>query len=116
VDRPAVASLFSEDGVIELPGNRLVEGRSAIAGHFSPRPGVATIHLCSNVLIEQTGESEARGTCHLVSYRHDGEPPLALPLESKTPHTIGLYYDAFVRAEGSWLFRRRRLVAYFKGR
>lgn len=111
--RDQVADLFTEDAVLEL-GDRVMRGRDEIRAGMRPRPGVVTLHFCTNTVIDLVDESTARGTTHLLSFGGAGEPsefPLGLPVV----RTGGIYFDEFRRVDGRWLFSRRRLERIFAG-
>jgi len=113
--RHKVATLFAEDGTLELHRGKL-HGRPAIAEDFKERPCVVTLHYCTNVVIDLLGLDRAEGTAHLLSigHRSDGEP-LLLPLAMPMARTAGIYHDTYVRHRGKWLFQSRRLEVVFNG-
>jgi hypothetical protein len=113
--RERVASLFTETGTLELPRRKLV-GRAAIMEDFKPRPGVVTLHYCTNVVVEIIDAANARGTVHLLSLGHESDREITeFPLPMPVARTGGIYHDAYVREAGGWLFQSRRLEAVFKG-
>jgi hypothetical protein len=113
--RERVASLFTEDGTLELPRRKLV-GREAILGDFKPRPGTVTLHYCTNIVVEIIDSENARGTTHLLSLGHESDKEItAFPLPMPVARTGGIYHDTYFRQDGVWLFRSRRLEAVFKG-
>lgn len=112
-DRERVADLFTEDALLEL-GDRVMQGREEIRAGMRPRPGIVTLHVCTNTVIDLIDASSARGTTHLLSFGGTGEPsefPLGLP----ALRTGGIYFDEFRRVGGRWLFSHRRLERIFAG-
>lgn len=112
-DRTKVADLFTEDAVLELVG-RAMHGREAIRKDMVPRPGVVTLHICANTVIDLEDADNARGTTHLLSLGFEGEAQ-AFPLPMPVPRTGGIYFDRFRRVDGRWLFSERRLDRVFTG-
>jgi hypothetical protein len=113
--RDRVPDLFTEDAVLVLPG-REMRGREQIRRWFVPRPNVATLHFCTNTVVELIDADHARGSTHLLSFGHEAEEAIgAFPLPMPEPRTGGIYFDEFARVGGIWLFSARRLEAVFKG-
>jgi hypothetical protein len=100
-------ALFTEDAVIELPGET-IEGRAAIDAMFrSVRdrftdsvPAGSTPHLrhfTATLQIDLDGPDRARGRCYYQVLTSDG-----------LDHW-GRYVDELVRIDGAWRFARRRV-------
>jgi hypothetical protein len=112
--RERIPELFTEDALLDLPGRRL-EGREAIRKSFGPRPSVATIHICTNVVVEGIDEDHARGSTHLLVFRHDADRGIEnLPVAMSLPYLAGIFLDDFVRTDACWLIRSRRLSVVFR--
>jgi ketosteroid isomerase-like protein len=113
--RHRVPDLFAEDAVLVLPGHEM-RGREEIRKWFAPRPNVATLHFCTNMVIELLDADHARGSTHLLSLGHEAaEEITTFPLPMPMARTGGIYFDTFARVNGEWLFTSRRLEAVFKG-
>jgi 3-phenylpropionate/cinnamic acid dioxygenase small subunit len=108
------AELFTEDGVLEMPGYAVREGRSEIKAALTNRQTTVRAsmeralsrHFVANVMIDFVSESEA----HVASY--------FLNLSSERLDHWGRYRDVLVRcSDGRWRFRRRtvRLDARMEG-
>ena len=76
--RHRVPDLFAEDAVLVLPGHEM-RGREEIRKWFAPRPKVATLHFCTNTVIELLDADHARGSTHL---------PVARPRSGRGDHHI----------------------------
>lgn len=100
-----VAALYAEDGVMTRPTapDAPVAGRAAILIAFKARPPRQTRHVCSNVVIDVLGQTEARGTSAMVLYTENG-PPL-----------VGSFHDRFVLTDDGWRFAERRGSLSFGG-
>lgn len=113
-DQDAFAALFADDATLHV--DEPLRGREAILGFLARRPDeVRSRHVISNVFIDVLSEDEARGISYLTLYRYQGPESLrfaAVPLRG--PAAVGHYEDRFVRADGGWLFRSRRLHLAFK--
>lgn len=113
-DYDAFVELFAEDG--ELDVGRPLTGRSAIAQAMSKRPDeLKSRHVLSNIFIDVTDSDHARGISYLTLYRHIGPESLTTePIEFSGPAAVGHYEDQFIRTEGGFLFKRRRLQLTFR--
>lgn len=115
-ERHRVADLFTEDAVLMLPGNEM-RGREAIRGFFLPRPKTASLHFCTNILIEEVDTDHARGVTYLLSLARESDVAIVdFPQPMPTPKTGGTYHDEFARTAEGWLFSSRRLEPIFSGR
>ena len=112
-ERDRVADLFTEDAVLELVG-RTMRGRDEIRKGMAPRPGVITLHFCTNTVIDLIDPTNAKGSTHLLSLGHEGEVK-EFPLPMPVPRTGGIYIDRFRKVDGRWLFSERRLDRIFTG-
>lgn len=114
---PAFRELFTHDAVIELPGYPPFAGIDAImAGQMQWKAsGIVMRHVCTNFTIEMVDETRAKGLCYVMVFRHE---PLANPTaeaQPSLPLSLGEFHDGFVKQDGRWLFRRRKLVPVFRG-
>ena len=113
--RHRVPDLFTEDARLVLPSQEM-RGREAIRKWFAPRPKVATLHFCTNIVIDLLDADHARGSTHLLSLGHEANEEItAFPLPMPVARTGGIYFDEFTRVGGRWLFSSRRLEPIFKG-
>lgn len=101
-DAEGYAALFTEDGTIELGGQKIV-GRAAIRDFASSIYGGVPDpqHVQSNHVIDVTGD-KARSKCELTAFlsRPDGV------------HTVctGFYEDNLLRVDGHWMFSYRNII------
>lgn len=112
----SVAELFTEDGTWEWPaGERLVEGRDALAAYFGSRPADRlSRRLMSNVLVTVTSPGTATATSYFTTYRVDGHGGGLVP--PGPPVQVGHYEDTFRRSPaGTWLLSGRVLHLAFGG-
>lgn len=108
-----VAELFTEDGWYGRGGGRGSRGRDAIREAYAKRAerGARTArHLFTNLHLSKIGEDHAEGTCILLLFAADGEPPLPA-----TPLLIQDYQDIYKRVDGKWLFASRDTLPLFVG-
>ena len=101
-------ALFTEDGVLDRMGTRVV-GRAGLAAFLESRPaGIETRHLCTNILIEQASDDEATGFCCALFFQ-------GTPGEAGQPATINgspsvvEYHDRYRRTPDGWRIRERRI-------
>lgn len=113
-DYDNVASLFSDDGVLDV-GNRL-EGRAAIQAALSRRPyELRSRHVLTNLFVDVVDRDTARGICYLTLYRHLGPESLERgPVELERPAAVGHYEDRFVRTADGFRIARRTLHLAFR--
>ncbi len=102
-DPNAWASLFTDDGRFEIPAMRVVvKGRTALrdfaAGLHRTIPGLH--HVMTNFVVDVTGDT-ASGKCELNEF--------LLRPEAIYNNLMGWYEDDYVRENGSWMFRVRKV-------
>lgn len=111
----AIAGLFTEDGIWELPaGGRRVEGRDGLIryfGGFSKK--IVSRRVCSNVIFQSAGPKEIRATSYFSTFRVDGVPERPGPLPVPPVTQVGVYTDLFRRVDGTWLIHHRSTDAIF---
>jgi hypothetical protein len=111
-----IADLFTEDGTWE--GVELfLDGREAIRTWFTERQGLerrVSRHVCTNIGVELTSETEATTLCYLINYRRDRpEGDLSLPVAGDIPKFVGECRDAFRRTDDGWRFTSRKVELAF---
>lgn len=113
-DFEAFSLLFSEDGVLDLPG-RYMAGRKAIVETLSQRPhSVRILHVFSNILIEKIDRDRCSGIAYITAYRRDAEGmDTNQPVKIDGPSLVGYYEDEFELIGDVWLFKKRKLHAMF---
>lgn len=97
-----LGELFTEDGVLDVTGTPLA-GRAAIEAALAAGiRGRLMRHVCTNVMVEVTGEDRATGTCYLTAYvQAPGDETLSLPA------VMGEYHDEFRRTAEGWRITHR---------
>lgn len=93
-----LSELYAEDGRMARPTapDEWIVGRQAILAAFESRPVRLGRHLCTNIVIDVIGKTEARGECAMALFLADGS--------SK----FGSFHDRFVRTGAGWRFAERR--------
>jgi len=106
-DFPAMAAMFTEDGVFARPsqGDVLIRGRAAILAAYTSRPARFTRHLITSVVVTVEDEDNARAHSYLSLYT--GQAGEGLPRPAEPVYLIGDFKDRFVRQEGVWKFGER---------
>lgn len=108
-DAPAIAELFTADGVWRTD-EFAMRGQEEIRAGFERRQGVTrrqSRHVCTNAVVDVDGD-RATGLCYLVNYRHDSESGVAeKPAPADVPKFVGEYHDTFVRTPEGWRFQDR---------
>ncbi len=113
-DADAAAALWTEDGVLEMPGNRRYGGREAIRRRVLEQPADSvSCHLLANLLVTVLDAGHATGTSLLTIYRGSRPSPGA-PVPLAGPYLVGRYEDAYRRTDGGWRLARRRLTTLFR--
>lgn len=112
----SVTELFTEDGAWR--SNTVdAEGQEQLRAFFTRREAMVdreTRHVVTNIAVDIHDADHARGQSVAVEIRDDRR---ADGFASDTrPAIVGDYEDDFVRVDGRWLFRERRVVVAFKRR
>ncbi|MEU6526120.1 nuclear transport factor 2 family protein [Streptomyces sp. NPDC046924] len=113
----SVAELFTEDGAWRSPTIDAV-GRDRLRAFFARRDALTdrvTRHVVTNIAVDVLDADHARGVSVAVELRGDRDDRDVDGLATDTrPAIVGDYEDEFVRVDGRWLFRERRVVVAFK--
>ena len=101
-------ALFTEDGVLDRMGVRVV-GRAALAAFLEARPAaVQTRHLCTNIRIEGISADEATGFCYALFFQGAagaaGEPGTITGAPS-----VVEYHDRYRRTPQGWRIQERTI-------
>ena len=110
-----IAELFTPDGVFEAQGMTLT-GRDQIRTTLRRREdllALRTIHQLTNIHVEVTGPTTARGWVTLCLFRRvaggEGEPAT-----DTRPVLVGHYEDSYEERDGEWLIHSRRQHVHFR--
>jgi hypothetical protein len=112
-----IADLFTLHGVWES-GRRRWVGQSQIRAGFRKRQlhtERKSRHICTNVLVELHGSSEASGLTYYTIYRHDGGFGNR-PAPFNGERIMGEYHDKFLLVGKEWRFAYRRATLAFSNR
>jgi hypothetical protein len=106
-----LAGLFTEDGRYARPTEpaNFVEGRSNLLASLKARPrDTLTRHLVTNVLIEVTSPTTARGFSYVTQYAGTTDKPAATHGWRANPsQLVGEYTDDYVLTPDGWKIRQR---------
>lgn len=106
----ALAPLFTEDGVFEMPEVRAT-GRAEIERGAMGRVAKRRIsrHVMTNVEVFVEGPETGSGRGIVTVYRHDGDG-----MGDTTPSSIFDFEDRYRRgADGRWRFVERKMIRVF---
>jgi len=96
--------LFTEDGVMDTGDRPPIKGRAALADSYKAMiTGPDFLPFVHNHLIELDG-NRATGICYL---------DLRAAVEGRSMIGAGYYDDEYVRVNGEWKFRARKLTMNF---
>ena len=99
-DVAGAIDLFCEDAVMDTGDREPLRGRQQMLATYGSMFEEAELHpFVHNHVLEVSGDS-ARGTCYL---------DLRATLEGKRMTGFGYYEDEYVRVDGEWKFRSRKL-------
>ena len=113
-DAAAAGALFTEDGVLEMPGGRRFVGRAAIAGRIAAQPPrQVSRHLLSNVEVAACSTEHARGSLLVTMYRGSAADD-GRTVHLDGPYLVGEYGDAYRRTPDGWRIAHRRLTTVFR--
>ena len=100
-DVPAAVALFTEDGEMDTGDAPVIKGRKALLESYQRMLGDAVFQpFVHNHVIDVRGET-ARGTCYL---------DLRASMKGRSMIGSGYYDDHYVRVDGEWKFRSRKLT------
>ena len=106
-DHAALAELFMADGTYDRPFSPgyPFHGRDRIQAIFRDRPPILVRHLVTNVLVEVTGETSARGSSYLIMMsNHDH----VTPPQKANGIFVGGFDDEYRLEGGAWRFASRK--------
>jgi hypothetical protein len=110
----AVADLFVEDGEWSAPAVTC-RGRAELVAFFRLRDEMAervTRHVVTNINVEVQSADHATARSVAIEYRGTRGTNGLVP--DTLPAIVSDYQDEFVRVDGAWRFRRRRVVIDFR--
>jgi ketosteroid isomerase-like protein len=96
----AIARLFTDDGLLDAPGNKPVSGMDALLKFYGAiTPAESPVPFIHNHIIEIDGDN-AQGTCTIdARFTRKGESILG----------AGWYEDKYRRVNGKWRFAVRKV-------
>ena len=101
-DAERLGRLFTEDGVVEVVGERMHRGRAEVA-QLALRPRGVALHMTTDPIVDVVGDA-ATQHCRLLIARATGDA--AVPVEFCE---AGVYDDDLVRRGDGWRFARRTI-------
>ncbi len=104
-DVPGAVALFAADGVMDMGDRPAIKGHQELTEVYEAAfTGQVFQPFVHNHVIEVGGDG-ATGTCYL---------DLRATMEGKSMIGAGYYHDEYVRVEGEWKFKSRKLtLSYF---
>jgi ketosteroid isomerase-like protein len=100
-DVAAAVDLFTEDGEMDTGDRPVIKGQKALLESYREMLGGADLHpFIHDHLISVQGD-RATGSCHL---------DLQATIEGERMIGAGYYDDRYLRVEGEWKFRARKLT------
>ena len=110
-DWPALAALYTDDGVVVRPNGQRLEGRAAIhAAYAAGSPERVTRHLCSNMRVDVDGPDAARviTTVLILSGVRSDDPDVTFGVVPSERHLVGEFADRLVRTDQGWRIAERQ--------
>lgn len=106
-DHEALRDLFAENATYDRPFSPgyPFHGRDAIQRIFRDRPPILVRHLVTNVLVEVTSETTARGSNYVVMMSNHDQ---IVPPSTSNGIFIGGFDDEYVLEGGKWRFASRK--------
>jgi len=106
-DHEALRDLFAEGANYDRPFSPgyPFHGRDAIQRIFRDRPPILVRHLVTNVLVEVTGETTARGSNYVVMMSNHDQ---IVPPSTSNGIFVGGFDDEYVLEDGKWRFASRK--------
>lgn len=114
-DAASFVALFTADAQWSRPNGSTVTGHDAMREYFATRPAhVVSRHICTNVLIQVTGDDSAVGHSLATVYRGSRtDSAEGRPAVLTSPVAIVENHDDFRRTEFGWRIQRRRSQLVF---
>ncbi|MBP6112014.1 MAG: nuclear transport factor 2 family protein [Sphingobium sp.] len=109
-DYENLATLFTEDGVWEVLGNRM-PGREAIRAYWKSRseawaPGYGRVHQMTNQVVKVVDRDHAIGQSVVMVHMFNNP---STEKQSLAPTVISRNDDEYVRTKDGWKFKRRSI-------
>ena len=112
-DYEALVRCFAPDGVWLRQGKALKGGDQIRQILTQTRPAtLTTMHVVTNVCIDDHSERTASGRFYLTVYRHDSGTTAASPFPVPSPSVVGLCKAMFTLIENRWLLQRLETGPY----
>lgn len=105
-DAAGAAALFAENGVMETGELGILEGRAAIREAYEETFAASDFRPFVHHHVLEIQEDVATGTCYLE---------LKGSAKGQLIVGWGYYEDDYIRIDGVWYFRRRRLNLLYSG-
>lgn len=106
-----VAELFTDDGRYARPTDpaSFVEGKANLLAAFKARPHDKLVrHIVSNVLIEVTSATSAKGFSYVTQYSGNTSNPAATHgWQANASQLVGEYVDEYELTPAGWKIRQR---------
>jgi uncharacterized protein (TIGR02246 family) len=107
---PALAALYTADGVVVRPNGQRLRGRAEIeAAYAAGSPERVTRHLCTNIRVDVDGPGRARATTVvlIVAGTRSEDPDVTFGVVPNDRHVVGEFADRFERTDSGWRIAER---------
>jgi hypothetical protein len=102
---------FVPDGTITFDQFTVQGHDEIVATYLERRDGTERFsrHVATNLVAERLDDSTVQVTSILILYAGNGEPPLTDLL----PQVVADVFDVFVKVDGRWMAKLRRIIHVF---
>ncbi|MAW80793.1 MAG: hypothetical protein CMI63_11180 [Parvularcula sp.] len=109
-DWEAIVALYTEDGLMTRPTapDAPIVGRKALMEAFTARPPRISRHVCANIVVEVTSETEASAFSVILLFTGKEADDGGLPIKGEGGPLVGTYHDKFKKTDEGWRFAERR--------
>ena len=106
----AIVALYTEDGLMTRPTapDAPIVGRKALMEAFTARPPRISRHVCANIVVEVTSETEASAFSVILLFTGKEADDGGLPIKGEGGPLVGTYHDKFKKTDEGWRFAERR--------
>ena len=112
-DHETFASLFTQDGVWQRPGQAPMHGRAEIRAFMDGLPASTLVrHVNGSIRVDILGDDHASGISYTTVYNRENHVAGIAPMSG--PDYVVEYRDRFRRVGNDWLIARRDTAIIFR--